>query len=83
MIILASILRGLNNIVEMAIKSLYIKKKVWLFKKEVFQNDNLMEAKRLYVNGKTKRLYVFGKSCDISLKIIFLKIEGIINHSEQ
>ena len=83
MIILASILRGFNNIVEMAIKSLYIKKKVWRFKKEVFQNDKLMEAKRLYVIGKTKRLYVIGKSCDISLKIIYLKIEGIINHSEQ
>lgn len=83
MIILASILRGLNNIVEMAIKSLYIKKKVWLFKNEVFQNDNLMEAKRLYVIGKTKRLYIIAKSCDISLKIIYLKTEGIINHSEQ
>lgn len=46
-------------------------------------NDNLMEAKRLYVIGKTKRLYNIGKSCDISLKIIYLKTEGIITHSEQ
>lgn len=83
MIILASILSGLNNIVEMALKSLHIRKKVWLFKKEVFQNDNLMEAKCLYVIGKTKRLYIIGKSCDISLKIIYLKTEGIITHSEQ
>lgn len=58
MIILASILRGLSNIVETAIKSLHIKKKVWLFKKEVFKNDNLMEAKRLYVIGKTN-VFIF------------------------
>ena len=44
--------RSYNDIVEMAIKSVHIKKKVWLFKKEVFQNENLMEAKRLYIIGK-------------------------------
>lgn len=58
--------RSYNDIVEMAIKLVHIKKKVWLFKKEVFQNDNLLE-----------------KTVTFDTKITYLKMEGIINHSEQ